>query len=68
MSLQHFGKGALRVAKSYTMGYSHTQMKIRNATCNDPWPPSGKEMYELAQMSYNQYALQKRRPARAFMY
>ncbi|EIW63759.1 ENTH-domain-containing protein [Trametes versicolor FP-101664 SS1] len=54
MSLQHFGKGALRVAKSYTMGYSHTQMKIRNATCNDPWPPSGKEMYELAQMSFNQ--------------
>ncbi|KAI0658276.1 hypothetical protein C8Q70DRAFT_994243 [Cubamyces menziesii] len=54
MSLQNFGKGALRVAKSYTKGYSHTQMKIRNATCNDPWPPSGKEMYELAQMTYNQ--------------
>ncbi|KAI0370126.1 ENTH-domain-containing protein [Pilatotrama ljubarskyi] len=54
MSLQHLGKGALRVAKGYTKGYSSTQMKIRNATCNDPWPPSGKEMYELAQMSFNQ--------------
>ncbi|KAI0352211.1 ENTH-domain-containing protein [Trametes cingulata] len=54
MSLQHLGKGALRVAKGYTKGYSHTQMKVRNATCNDPWPPSGKEMYELAQMTYNQ--------------
>ncbi|KAI0640316.1 hypothetical protein C8Q77DRAFT_1214559 [Trametes polyzona] len=54
MSLQYLGKGALRVAKGYTKGYSHTQMKIRNATCNDPWPPSGKEMFELAQMTYNQ--------------
>ncbi|KAI0779048.1 hypothetical protein BD413DRAFT_513854 [Trametes elegans] len=54
MSLQNLGKGALRVAKGYTKGYTHTQMKIRNATCNDPWPPSGKEMYELAQMTYNQ--------------
>ncbi|CDO76913.1 hypothetical protein BN946_scf184398.g1 [Trametes cinnabarina] len=54
MSLQTLGKGALRIAKGYTKGYSHTQMKIRNATCNDPWPPSGKEMYELAQMTFNQ--------------
>ncbi|KAI0652748.1 hypothetical protein C8Q79DRAFT_899413 [Trametes meyenii] len=54
MSLQNFGKGALRVAKGYTKGYTHTQTKIRNATCNDPWPPSGKEMYELAQMTFNE--------------
>ncbi|OBZ65173.1 Epsin-1 [Grifola frondosa] len=53
MSLQTFSKGALRVAKNYTKGYSHTQMKVREATCNDPWPPSGKQMYELAQMTYN---------------
>lgn len=55
MALHNFGKSAVRVAKGYTMGYSHTQMKIRNATCNDPWPPSGKEMFELSQMTYNQY-------------
>ncbi|KAH9854495.1 hypothetical protein C2E23DRAFT_867495 [Lenzites betulinus] len=54
MALHNFGKSAVRVAKGYTMGYSHTQMKIRNATCNDPWPPSGKEMFELSQMTYNQ--------------
>ncbi|EMD31148.1 hypothetical protein CERSUDRAFT_89468 [Gelatoporia subvermispora B] len=54
MSLQQFGKGALRTAKNYTKGYSHTQTKVREATCNEPWPPSGKMMHELAQLSYNQ--------------
>ncbi|KAI0829104.1 ENTH-domain-containing protein [Trametes gibbosa] len=54
MAFHNLGKSAVRVAKSYTLGYSHTQTKIRNATCNDPWPPSGKEMFELSQMTYNQ--------------
>ncbi|KAI0706234.1 hypothetical protein C8T65DRAFT_652024 [Cerioporus squamosus] len=54
MSLQTLGRSALRITKNYTRGYSHTQTKIRNATCNDPWPPSGKEMYELAQMTFNE--------------
>ncbi|KIJ67318.1 hypothetical protein HYDPIDRAFT_108035 [Hydnomerulius pinastri MD-312] len=54
MSLQHFGKGALRVAKNYTKGYSDTQAKVRDATSNDPWGPSGTQMNEIAQMSYNQ--------------
>ncbi|RPD54516.1 ENTH-domain-containing protein [Lentinus tigrinus ALCF2SS1-7] len=53
-AVQTFGKSALRAAKNYSKGYSHTQIKVRNATCNDPWPPSGKEMYELAQMTYNE--------------
>ncbi|KAI0801523.1 hypothetical protein C8Q74DRAFT_498496 [Fomes fomentarius] len=53
-ALQSFGRSALRITKNYSKGYSATQIKIRNATCNDPWPPSGKEMYELAQMTYNQ--------------
>ncbi|RDX44272.1 ENTH-domain-containing protein [Lentinus brumalis] len=52
--LQTLGKSALRATKNYSKGYSHTQIKVRNATCNDPWPPSGKEMYELAQMTFNQ--------------
>jgi epsin len=52
--MQHFGKGALRVAKNYTKGYSDTQAKVRDATSNDPWGPSGTQMNELAQMSYNQ--------------
>ncbi|PIL31152.1 hypothetical protein GSI_05849 [Ganoderma sinense ZZ0214-1] len=54
MALSNFGKSALRVTKNYSKGYSHTQIKTRNATCNDPWPPSGKEMFELSQMSYRQ--------------
>ncbi|KZV65737.1 ENTH-domain-containing protein [Peniophora sp. CONT] len=54
MSIQHFGKGALRVAKNYTKGYSDVQAKVREATSNDAWGPSGTQMNEIAQMSYNQ--------------
>ncbi|RSH88772.1 hypothetical protein EHS25_003000 [Saitozyma podzolica] len=53
-SLQHFGRGALRVAKNYTKGYTDTQTKVREATSNDPWGPSGTQMNEIAQLTYNQ--------------
>jgi len=52
--MQQFGKGALRVAKNYTKGYSDTQAKVRDATSNDPWGPSGTQMNEIAQMTFNQ--------------
>ncbi|KAH9923803.1 hypothetical protein B0H21DRAFT_826817 [Amylocystis lapponica] len=52
--MQHFGKGVMRVAKNYTKGYSDVQAKVRDATSNDPWGPSGTQMNEIAQMSYNQ--------------
>ncbi|KAF7289959.1 ENTH domain-containing protein [Mycena indigotica] len=52
--MQHFGKGAVRVVKNYTKGYSDTQAKVREATSNDPWGPSGTQMNEIAQMTYNQ--------------
>ena len=48
------GRGAVRVAKNYTKGYSDTQVKIRGATSNDPWGPSGAQMNEIAQMTYSQ--------------
>lgn len=48
---------ALRTAKNYTKGYSDTQAKVREATSNDPWGPSGTQMNELAQLTYNQCAL-----------
>lgn len=48
------GRGAVRVAKNYTKGYSDTQVKIRGATSNDPWGPSGSQMNEIAQMTYSQ--------------
>ncbi|OWZ71104.1 hypothetical protein AYX14_03463 [Cryptococcus neoformans] len=53
-SLQHLGRGALRVAKNYTKGYTDTQTKVREATSNDPWGPSGTMMNEIAQLTYNQ--------------
>ncbi|KAL0947979.1 hypothetical protein HGRIS_010605 [Hohenbuehelia grisea] len=52
--MQHIGKAALRVTKNYTKGYSDTQAKVREATSNDPWGPSGTQMNEIAQMTYNQ--------------
>lgn len=54
-TVQNFGKGVMRVAKNYTKGYSDVQSKVREATSNDPWGPSGTQMNELAQLSYNQY-------------
>ncbi|EJD48874.1 ENTH-domain-containing protein [Auricularia subglabra TFB-10046 SS5] len=54
MSLQHIGKSTLRTVKNYTKGYSDVQAKVRDATSNDPWGPSGTQMNELAQMTYNQ--------------
>ncbi|RXW20485.1 hypothetical protein EST38_g5348 [Candolleomyces aberdarensis] len=52
--MQHFGKAALRVTKNYTKGYSITQTKIREATSSDPWGPSGTQLNEIAQLTYNQ--------------
>ena len=54
MSLQHFGKATLRVAKNYTKGYSDVQAKVREATSNDPWGPTGQQMNEIAKLSWNQ--------------
>lgn len=31
-----------------------SQTKVRDATSNDPWGPSGTQMNEVAQMTYNQ--------------
>ena len=56
-TMQHFGKGIVRVAKNYTKGYSDVQAKVRDATSNDPWGPSGTQMNEIAQMTYNQYVV-----------
>ncbi len=53
-SMQHFGKSVIRVTKNYTKGYSDTQAKVRDATSNDPWGPSGTQMNEIAQLTYNQ--------------
>ncbi|KAG9231099.1 ENTH domain-containing protein [Amylocarpus encephaloides] len=43
----------IRSVKNVTKGYSSIQVKVRNATSNDPWGPTGSEMSEIAQMTYN---------------
>lgn len=60
MSLQNISKSAVRVGKNYIKGYSDVQVKVRDATSNDPWGPSGTQMNELAQLSYNQYVFSQR--------
>ncbi|KAI9431683.1 ENTH-domain-containing protein [Lactarius psammicola] len=46
-------KGALRVVKNVTNGYSDAEAKVRSATNSENVIPSGAQMHELAQMSYN---------------
>ncbi|PVH79454.1 hypothetical protein DL98DRAFT_460994 [Cadophora sp. DSE1049] len=43
----------LRGFKNVTKGYSTAQVKVRHATSNDPQGPSGSEMSEIAQMTFN---------------
>jgi len=43
----------IRSVKNVTKGYSTVQVKVRNATSNDPWGPTGTEMSEISQMTYN---------------
>ncbi|KAK7738555.1 hypothetical protein SLS53_006075 [Cytospora paraplurivora] len=44
---------AMRSIKNVTKGYSNVQIKVREATSNDPWGPTGTQMSEIAQLSYN---------------
>ncbi|KFA54753.1 hypothetical protein S40293_00740 [Stachybotrys chartarum IBT 40293] len=43
----------MRSVKNVTKGYSSTQIKVREATSNDPWGPTGTQMSEIAQMTFN---------------
>ncbi|KAI7785224.1 enth domain-containing protein [Diaporthe eres] len=43
----------LRGVKNVTKGYSGVQIKVREATSNDPWGPTGTQMSEIAQLTYN---------------
>ncbi|KAH8701683.1 EH domain binding protein epsin 2 [Talaromyces proteolyticus] len=43
----------VRSVKNVTKGYSSVQVKVRNATSNDPWGPTGTEMSEIAQMTFS---------------
>ncbi|KAL8667030.1 MAG: hypothetical protein Q9202_000952 [Teloschistes flavicans] len=43
----------MRGVKNVTKGYSHVQVKVRNATSNDPWGPTGSDMSEIARLTFN---------------
>eukprot|EP00158_Paraphelidium_tribonemae_P008050 Partr_v1_DN28449_c0_g1_i3_m41628 putative EH domain binding protein epsin 2 len=51
--MSYVAKAALRQAKNYTKGYTDIQVKVREATSNDPWGPSGGQMAEIAEASFN---------------
>ncbi|CAZ83634.1 unnamed protein product [Tuber melanosporum] len=42
----------IRTVKNVTKGYSSTQVKVRNATSNDLWGPTGTEMSDIARMTF----------------
>jgi epsin len=50
-------KGTLRVVKNMTKGYSGAEVKVREATDSENVIPNGAQMSELAEMSYDEYAL-----------
>ncbi|KAF2089493.1 ENTH-domain-containing protein [Saccharata proteae CBS 121410] len=43
----------VRSVKNVTKGYSSVEIKVRNATSNDPWGPVGSDMADIAQMTFN---------------
>ncbi|KAM5475298.1 hypothetical protein MauCBS54593_001774 [Microsporum audouinii] len=43
----------VRSVKNVTKGYSTVQVKVRNATSNDPWGPTGTEMAEIAALTFS---------------
>ncbi|EMC98043.1 hypothetical protein BAUCODRAFT_146631 [Baudoinia panamericana UAMH 10762] len=43
----------LRSVKNVTKGYSTVQVKVRNATSNDPWGPTGSDMADIARITFN---------------
>ncbi|GAA6039028.1 hypothetical protein JCM8097_000160 [Rhodosporidiobolus ruineniae] len=53
-AMQNMGKSVMRVAKNSIKGYSDVQTKVRDATSNDPWGPSGTQMSEIAALTFNQ--------------
>ncbi|KAG4301674.1 hypothetical protein PCK1_002159 [Pneumocystis canis] len=48
------GKAAIRTVKN--LKYSDVQNKVRSATSNDPWGPSGADMSEIARMTFDPHS------------
>ena len=46
-----------RSVKNLVKNYSEYEVKVREATSNDPWGPSGTQMSLISDMTYNVTAL-----------
>ena len=42
-----------RTIKNVVKNYSNAEVKVREATSNDPWGPSTTQMMEVAELTYN---------------
>ncbi|GJJ76271.1 epsin [Entomortierella parvispora] len=51
---KYAAKSTIRSIKNFSKGYTDMQAKVREATSNDPWGPSGTQMNELARATFNQ--------------
>lgn len=43
----------MRSVRNVTKGYTATQVKVREATSNDAWGPTGTQMSEIAQLTFS---------------
>ncbi|KAK9235788.1 hypothetical protein V1525DRAFT_408920 [Lipomyces kononenkoae] len=50
-------KSLVRSIKNVTNGYTAAQVKVRNATSNESWGPSGGDMDEIAQLTFDDATL-----------
>ena len=48
--------GLRRNIKNVAHNYTDAQVKVREATSNDPWGPSSTQMSEIADLTYNMVA------------
>ena len=48
--------GLRRNIKNVAHNYTDAQVKVREATSNDPWGPSSTQMSEIADLTYNMIA------------
>ncbi|KAF8932169.1 hypothetical protein BGZ52_010844 [Haplosporangium bisporale] len=51
---KYAAKSTIRSLKNFSKGYTDVQAKVRTATSNDPWGPSGTQMNELARATFGQ--------------
>uniref|UniRef100_A0A8C0JF52 ENTH domain-containing protein n=1 Tax=Chelonoidis abingdonii TaxID=106734 RepID=A0A8C0JF52_CHEAB len=49
--------GKERHVKNFVKNYSDSEVKVREATSNDPWGPSSSLMLEISDLTYNTLSL-----------